>query len=211
MVVNKPQGIAVEEARSGASVMAMLHAQLGPLRGNNILQNVHRLDKPVSGTLLIARKASMLKLLSAQFAERGVSKTYLAITDKAPAAADGILTQWLAKDNLNRRAIVKDKAFKEASEVKLEYKLLGSVAGKHLLEINLLTGKYHQIRAQLAHIGCPIIGDTLYGSQSSYVPDAIGLHARALDFIHPATQAPVLVTAPVPDDALWGAFGSLIH
>ena len=211
LVVNKPAGIPVEEAREGASVLSLLGGQLPPLRGNNILQNVHRLDKPVSGALLIARKPSALKVLSAQFAGREVTKTYLAITDQAPAEGKGLLQNWLRKDNEKRMAIITDKPDKDAAEVKLEYEVLSGVSGSYLIQITLLTGKYHQIRAQLAHMGCPIVGDTKYGSKTAYAPDQITLHAQSLSFQHPVEHAIMAIIAPIPSHELWKAFADKIR
>ncbi|MBS1619747.1 MAG: RluA family pseudouridine synthase [Bacteroidetes bacterium] len=208
LVVSKPQGLMSEpDAVGHENVADSLIAQLGPLRGNNILRNVHRLDRPVSGALLLARKASVLKLLTAQFTARRVDKKYWAVVSAPPSPANAELRHWLEKDNMQHKAVIYDKPRKKTDEVILRYATLQHTAGKSLLEIELVTGKYHQIRAQLAHIGCPIIGDEKYGSAEKYKPNAIALHARSLRFKHPIEGQAVEVLAAVPADSLWAAFG----
>ena len=207
LVANKPQGLLSERDMAGHDNVAdSLIRQLGPLRGNNILRNVHRLDRPVSGALLLARKASILKLLTAQFAGRQVTKKYRTIVSTAPTLPSAELRHWLVKENTLRKALIYDKPVRGADEVILRYTTLQQADGKTLLEIELLTGKYHQIRAQLAHIGCPIIGDEKYGSPERYKPDAIALHACMLRFQHPIEAMIVEVIAPTPLDTLWQAF-----
>ena len=187
MVVNKPAGIIVEPDHDYQNVMRLLKKQLPPRRGNAILQNVHRLDRPVSGCLLIARKASVLKLLSVAFATRAVAKTYQALVSNKPPLAQGSLRHWLIKDNEKHIAIISDTKTHNSQEVLLDYKLLSETEGKYLIEITPHTGKYHQIRAQLAHIGCPIIGDSKYGSTVPHALHTIALHASRLQFSHPIT------------------------
>jgi RluA family pseudouridine synthase len=208
MVVNKPQGLMVEEAARGQlSVIRFLKKEFAlELRGNSIMQNVHRLDKPVSGTLLIARKRSVLKLLNEQFASREIGKTYLAIVSNAPEEREGELRHWLIKDEEGKRATMTDARIQLSDEVKLRYKTLKEVKGKTLLEIELLTGKYHQIRAQLAHIGSPIVGDEKYGSTEKYVDGALALHASRLTFKHPVDGNTMRISAPTPEDAWWDLF-----
>ena len=208
MVVNKPQGLMVEEAARGQlSVMRFLKKEFAlDLRGNNILQNTHRLDKPVSGALLIARKRSTLKVLNEMFALRQVEKKYLAIVSTPPPNAEGELKHWLIKDEEGKRAKIYDARTQLSVEVKLKYKTLQQKNGNTLLEIDLLTGKYHQIRAQLAHIGSPIVGDERYGSTQKYVPNALALHASQLTFKHPTDGNIMTVIAPTPEDDLWNLF-----
>jgi RluA family pseudouridine synthase len=208
MVVNKPQGLMVEEAARGQlSVIRFLKKEFAlDLRGNNIMQNVHRLDKPVSGTLLIARKRSVLKILNEQFASRQIGKTYLAIVSTPPPSPEGELRHWLIRDEEGKRANITDVRTQLSVEVKLTYKILQQKEGKILLEIDLLTGKYHQIRAQLSHIGSPIVGDEKYGSKEKYIDGALALHAYQLTFNHPIEGHRMSVTAPTPDDIWWDLF-----
>jgi len=196
-----------EAARGQLSVIRFLKKEFAlDLRGNNIMQNVHRLDKPVSGTLLIARKRSVLKVLNEQFATRDIRKTYLAVVSSPPPLPDGELKHWLIKDEEGKRATITDKRIQLSAEVKLTYKTISEKNGKTLLEIDLLTGKYHQIRAQLAHIGSPIIGDEKYGSTEKYSEGALALHASKLTFKHPIEDRIMTVEAPTPEDSLWALF-----
>lgn len=207
LVANKPQGLLSEPDAAGHdNIVDSLARQLGPLRGNNILRNVHRLDRAVSGALLLARKASVLKLLTAQFAARQVTKKYRAIVSTMPAEPATELRHWLVKDNTRHQAVIHDRPARNADEVILRYTTVKDSEKKILLEIELITGKYHQIRAQLAYIGCPIIGDEKYGSPEQYKPDAIALHACSLEFLHPIDQVPVRIQAPAPADPLWDIF-----
>ncbi len=198
----------VEEAQRGyENVMYVLKKQFkAVLRGNNIIQNVHRLDKPVSGALLLARKASVVKLLNEQFASKEISKKYLAIVSGCPASPEAELSHWLTKDDANKKAMIKDQKSQLAVSVKLRYLVMAEHEGKSLLQIELITGKYHQIRAQLSHIGHPIVGDVKYGSTEAYATDAIALHASSLAFKHPIEGHMLTVTAPTPEDAVWGLF-----
>lgn len=196
-----------EAARGQLSVIRFLKKEFAlDLRGNNILQNVHRLDKPVSGTLLIARKRSVLKILNEQFASREVGKTYLAIITTPPPSPEGELRHWMIKDEEGKRANITDARTQLSVEVKLKYKTIKEKNGKTLLEIDLITGKYHQIRAQFAHIGSPIVGDEKYGSTEKYIDGALALHASKLTFKHPIEGNEMIIEAPTPDDAWWDLF-----
>ena len=200
MVVNKPAGIVVEEdERGNETVIGNIKATLpNGLRGNNILQPVHRIDRSVSGVLLIACKQSVLKLLNLALAERKITKTYLALVDTKPPKDSDTLKHWLAKDDTAMKAIVKDQKFQLSSEAILEYQIREKLQGKYLLEINLLTGKYHQIRAQLAHIGCPVVGDLKYGSKTPLKDQTIALHAWRIGFKHPIDGDYKVVEAEMP-------------
>ena len=200
MVVNKPAGIVVEEdERGNETVIGNIKATLpNGLRGNNILQPVHRIDRSVSGVLLIACKQSVLKLLNLALAERKITKTYLALVETKPPKDSDTLKHWLAKDDTAMKAIVKDQKFQLSSEAILEYQIREKLQGKYLLEINLLTGKYHQIRAQLAHIGCPVVGDLKYGSKTPLKNQTIALHAWRIGFKHPIDGDYKVVEAAMP-------------
>ena len=146
-------------------------------------QHIHRLDRPVSGVILFAKQRSALKNLSEQFAERRVKKWYQALTDRSPEQVEGMLENWHRKEK--KKAVISDEAMPYAERVKLSYSIRTISDRQFLWKIELHTGKYHQIRAQLAAIGCPIVGDELYGSTSVYKPEAIALHACQLIFHHP--------------------------
>lgn len=148
-------------------------------------QHIHRLDRPVSGVILFAKQKAVLKNLSEQFAERKVKKYYQAMTARTPAEMKGKLENWHRKEK--KKAVLRDEEFPYSEKAVLSYELRQVDDGRYLWTIELHTGKFHQIRAQLANIGCPIIGDLLYGSPQAYLPDAIALHACRLIFHHPVT------------------------
>ncbi|MDB5257394.1 MAG: rluC [Chitinophagaceae bacterium] len=149
-------------------------------------QHIHRLDRPVSGVILFAKQRSVLKNLSEQFAERRVKKYYQALTEHAPASMTGVMEHWHRKEK--KMAVLSKDTFPYAEQAKLSYEVQPLSERRFLWNIELHTGKFHQIRAQLADAGCPIIGDALYGSSITYKPDAIALHAYKLIFSHPVTN-----------------------
>ncbi len=152
-------------------------------------QHVHRLDRPVSGIVLFAKQRSVLKNLSEQFAERKVKKFYQALTDKAPATPDGTLEQWHRKEK--KKAFLYEHEIPFSEKVSLSYSVVRLTDNRFLWNIELHTGKYHQIRAQLAQIGCPILGDILYGSTSAYPENTIALNAKKLSFRHPVKDVEI--------------------
>lgn len=156
------------------------------------VQHLHRLDRPTSGIVLFTRKREYLKDLSEQFAQREVTKSYLALTATAPEATTGILEHWHRKEK--KKAVLVPEGTPHAEKAKLEYRVKPS--GNYFLwDIQLYTGKYHQIRVQLASLGCPIIGDALYGSTEVYKPDAIALHAAKLAIKHPVSKQSIVFEA----------------
>lgn len=199
LAVNKTAGIAVERSPYGyPCVEDEVAAYLSQHHRNPYVGIVHRLDRPVSGVLLCAKKPSALKALHTVFRERKVRKYYTAIVEQEPAEAKGQLRHWLYKDLKNKRAVLYERATKNALECALNYRSTGRCAGGWLVEVELLTGKFHQIRAQLAAIGCPILGDEKYGATLPWLPDAIALHAQKLVWEDPYSKAPISVEAPMP-------------
>jgi 23S rRNA-/tRNA-specific pseudouridylate synthase len=190
LVINKPCGLMVEPDRNGypnlqQQVKAYLRNSLAP--GQEVYaQHIHRLDRPVSGIILFAKQKTVLKNLSEQFAERKVRKFYQALTNKAPDFRTGTLENWLRKEK--KKAMIYNESIEYSEAVKLFYDIRAISKGKFLWEIELHTGKYHQIRAQLSAVGCPVIGDTFYNSTLPYQPDSIALHACKLIFFHPVTN-----------------------
>lgn len=168
---------------------------------------VHRLDRPVSGILLLARKKIALKQLNEQFRERKVKKTYLAVVHGEPPANSDKIQHWLIKDRQDKKALIVEKASSQAMEATLHYRVLEQKNGRSLLEIHPYTGKFHQIRAQLSAIGCPILGDEKYGGPALPKPDVIALHAHRLAFNYPFLDESHHLTAEVPTEDWWQEFG----
>ena len=208
LLVNKPAGLMVEEDQyDNPNLIQLLRKHIqGKSRNTVFIQNVHRLDRPVSGIVLFAKKASDLKNLSEQFRNRTPEKIYLAVTASAPEKKEGRLSHYHYKNLKEKKAEISSEKKKETDFVELEYKIIGEADQKFLWQIKLITGKYHQIRAQLAFMGCPVIGDEKYGSTIKYHQDAIGLHAWKLGFIHSATGDKVEYIAPLPEDNFWKNF-----
>ena len=179
--------------------------------GEVFLGVTHRLDRPTSGVVLFARTSKALTRLNEMFkSHEQIRKTYWAIVQGAPKQPEARLENWLTRnEQLNKSFIAKPGA-KEAKQAVLTYKTL--VKGEHytLLEVNLETGRHHQIRCQLAAIGCPVKGDLKYGAKRSNPDGGICLHARKIEFIHPVSKQPICITAPVPNDSLWQQFSALV-
>ena len=172
--------------------------------GNVYLGVVHRLDRPVSGVVLFAKTSKALPRLNKMFAEHNkVNKTYWAIVQNRPLEPQGTLTHWLTRQEKNNTARAYDREVPGSKKAVLDYELIASGDRYHLLEIHLHTGRHHQIRCQLAKIGCPIKGDLKYGAPRSNPDGSISLHARTLTLEHPVNHESISVTAPVPDDKLW--------
>lgn len=172
--------------------------------GNVYLGVVHRLDRPVSGVVLFAKTSKALPRLNKMFAEHNkVNKTYWAIVQNRPQEPQGTLTHWLTRQERNNTARAYDREVPGSKKAVLDYELIASGDRYHLLEIHLHTGRHHQIRCQLAKIGCPIKGDLKYGAPRSNPDGSISLHARTLTLEHPVNHESISVTAPVPDDKLW--------
>jgi len=195
LVLNKPHGLMVEPDRNGypnllQQVKHYLKSSVAV--GEEVYaQHIHRLDRPVSGIILFAKQRSVLKNLSEQFAERKVVKHYQALTDQSPDLSAGILEHWLRKEK--KKAVLNKEAFPYAEQAKLRYTVEQISELRFLWNIELHTGKFHQIRAQLASLDCPIVGDTLYGSSVAYKPDSIALHAFKLIFTHPVSGKEIII------------------
>jgi len=172
--------------------------------GEVFLGVTHRLDRPTSGVVLFARTSKALTRLNEMFkSHEQIKKTYWVIVQGAPKQPEARLENWLTRnEKLNKSFIAKPNA-KEAKQAILSYKTLAKGEHYSLLEVNLETGRHHQIRCQLAAIGCPIKGDLKYGAKRSNPDGGICLHARQIEFIHPIRKEPVTIVAPVPEDSLW--------
>ncbi|HPW85893.1 MAG TPA: RluA family pseudouridine synthase [Chitinophagales bacterium] len=175
--------------------------------GEVFLGVVHRIDRPVSGIVLFARTSKSLSRLNELFKTKEITKTYWAVVKKKPVSDSGTLTHYHLKDEKTRKARLFDKEVAHSKKCVLHYRWLASSDHYHLLEIQLETGRFHQIRAQLAKIGSPIKGDVKYGfERPNENTRSIHLHARKISFIHPVKNEPIVLTAPVPDEKIWQFF-----
>ena len=174
--------------------------------GNVFLGLVHRIDRPTSGLVIYAKTSKALSRLTQMVKNREIKKTYWAVVGKEMIPQSQRLIHYLKKNEKNNKAIVYPKANDGAKEAILTYNLVKTLDNYLLLEIDLETGRHHQIRAQLSKIGVPIKGDLKYGSPRSNADGGISLHARKLEFVHPVTKELIKITAPVPqNDAVWRA------
>ena len=209
LAVNKKPSDIVQGDRTGDETLAdrvreHLRSACGKT-GNVFVGIPHRLDRPTSGVVLFARTDKALERLSAMFREGGVKKTYWAVVAERPPAETGTLVSWLKRNPVqNKSYVVKDPGG-GARQARLTYRLLFSLERYHLLEIELETGRHHQIRAQLAAIGCHIKGDLKYGAARSNPGGGIHLHARQVSLVHPVRKTPLVITADPPADPVWDA------
>ena len=173
--------------------------------GNVFLGVVHRLDRPVSGVVVFAKTSKALSRLNKMFRTGDVHKTYWAITKNTPKLSEATLTNWIVRNEKQNKSYAYDHEVKDSKKAILSYKVIGQTDHYTLLEIHLMTGRHHQIRCQLAHIGCPIKGDLKYGAPRSNPDGSISLLSRHIEFIHPVSKEQISVDSPLPDDNLWRA------
>ncbi len=173
--------------------------------GNVYLGTVHRLDRPTTGLVIFAKTSKVLPRLNKLFLEKSIQKTYWALVKQAPSPPKATLTHWLRKNPKNNKSTAHPKAGKDCKKAILHYTTLKQLDHYTLLEIQLETGRHHQIRSQLSSIGCPIKGDLKYGFNRSNKDASISLHARHITFIHPVKKEPVNITAPLPNTPAWKA------
>ena len=171
--------------------------------GNVFLGVVHRLDRPVSGLVVFARTSKALSRLNEMFRTGDVHKTYWAITKEQPAELEGHLEHWLVRNEKQNKSYAYTREKPGAKKAILEYKVIGRTDNYNLLEVRLLTGRHHQIRCQLAAMGCPIKGDLKYGARRSNPDGSISLLSRRVQFVHPVSKQLIDIVSPVPDDNLW--------
>ncbi len=174
--------------------------------GNVFLGLAHRIDRPVSGAVIFAKTSKSLSRLNEQIKNREISKTYWAITKAIPPKEEDQLLHWLIKDEARNKSRAYKKEQPGTKKAELKYKLISKSKDYCLLEVDLITGRHHQIRVQLAEIGCPIKGDLKYGFARSNKDASISLHARKLSFIHPVKKENMEIIAPPPKDVLWDFF-----
>ncbi len=171
--------------------------------GNVFLGVAHRLDRPVSGVVVFARTSKALARLNDMFRTGDVHKTYLALTRNEPPHSEGTLEHWLVRNERQNKSYAYDREVPQSKKAVLKYRVTGRSDNYFMLEINLLTGRHHQIRCQLAKMGCPIRGDLKYGARRSNPDGSISLHARSVEFVHPVSKQTIHVEAPLPDDVVW--------
>ncbi len=174
--------------------------------GKVFLGVIHRIDRPVSGVVVFARTSKALSRMNEMVKEREMDKLYWAIVKNRPENPEGELRHFLVRNEKKNKSFASISHKKGAKEGVLKYKLQKESKDYHLLEIELLTGRHHQIRAQLAAIGCPIKGDLKYGFDRSNKDASISLHARSVAFVHPVSKEPITIIADPPKDVLWDYF-----
>lgn len=211
IVVNKHAGDPVQPDPTGGLALEVEIKEFLKIRdakaGNVFLGVVHRIDRPVSGAVVFAKTSKALVRLNEMLRNGEFTKTYWAITEEMPHPEEGELRHWIARDGRTNRSHVYNSPKGDAKEARLRYSLLCRSDRYSLLEIDLLTGRHHQIRAQLSKTGCPIKGDLKYGAKRSNPDGGISLHSRSIAFVHPVRKEMLKVTAPVPEnDNLWRYF-----
>lgn len=173
--------------------------------GNVFLGVVHRLDRPVSGLVVFARTSKALTRMNEMFRKGEVHKTYWAITQNSPSAPESLLENWLVRNEKQNKSYAYDHEVAGSKLAKLTYKVIGKSDRYTLIEVHLLTGRHHQIRCQLAHMGCPIRGDLKYGAKRSNPDGSISLLAHHIEFVHPVSKQNLSIDSPLPEDILWHA------
>ena len=171
--------------------------------GNVFLGVVHRLDRPVSGLVVFAKTSTALSRLNDMFRTGDVHKTYWAIVKRRDIATEGTLTDWLTRNERQNKSYAHGREVPGAKKAVLKYKVRAVADNYMLIEVTLLTGRHHQIRCQLSHMGCPIKGDLKYGAPRSNPDGSISLLSRRVEFVHPVSKENIVAYADVPDDRLW--------
>ncbi len=210
IIVNKASGEIVQGDKTGDEPLSETLKQYIKVRDNKpgqvFMGVVHRLDRPVSGVVVFAKTSKALSRLNAMFASGDVHKTYWAVTRNKPPKDSDTLVHYITSIERNNKSFASATPKQGAKEARLNYSLIASSDRYNLLEVNLMTGRKHQIRVQLSSIGCPVKGDLKYGDKRSNPDGSISLHARRITFIHPVSKKQIDVTAPVPQgDNLWKA------
>ena len=209
IVVNKRPGDIVQGDKTGdmplSEVVKEYIAQKYEKPGAVFLGVVHRLDRPTSGIVVFARTSKALARLNKMFADRETKKTYWAMVKNPPLQVEGTLTHFLKRNPKQNKSYAHLKEVTESKKAILHYKVKKKLNNYYLLEIDLETGRHHQIRAQLSFIGCSIKGDLKYGFDRSNSDGSIHLHSKKLRFIHPVQKTEITIIAPTPEDPLWNA------
>ena len=209
IVVNKKAGDLVQGDKTGDKplgefVKSYLREKYNK-PGNIFCGVIHRLDRPVSGAVIFAKTSKALTRMNKLFREKTIQKTYWAIVKKKPKSERGTRTNFLKKDTKKNKSFVYKKEIEGSKKAILHYQVIQKLDNYTLLEIDLETGRHHQIRTQLSHMGSPIKGDLKYGFDRSNKDGSISLHARKINFTHPVSKETISLTAPTPDDPIWNA------
>ncbi len=213
IIVSKSAGEIVQGDKTGdtplsESVKAYIKERYAK-PGAVFLGVVHRLDRPVSGVVVFARTSKALTRLNEMFRVGTVRKTYWALVQQAPRQASATLTHWLVRNEQQNKSYAYDRERAGAKKAILDYQVIGHSDRYTLLEVHLHTGRHHQIRCQLAAIGCPIRGDLKYGAPRSNPDGSISLHARRVSFEHPVSHITIDIEAPLPTEGPWQAFANI--
>ena len=210
IVVNKTASEIVQADKTGDTPLSETVKQYLKEKyqkpGNVFLGVTHRLDRPVSGRVIFAKTSKALTRLNEMFRAGEVKKTYWAVVKNAPKESEGELVHFLVRNEKQNKSYAYDKEVPNSKKAVLDYRLIGRSENYYLLEVDLKTGRHHQIRCQLAKMGCPIKGDLKYGSPRSNPDGSICLHARRVRFVHPVSKELIELKAPLPEGNLWKGF-----
>ena len=210
IIINKAAGEIVQGDKTGdkslCDTMKQYIKEKYAKPGNVFIGLPHRLDRPVSGIVVFAKTSKALERLNNMFRDGNVKKIYWAITKGKPLPAQGEISSWILRNEKMNKSFSYPKEVKGSKHALLFYRQIAASQNYNLIEVELKTGRHHQIRCQLSSIGCPIKGDLKYGAQRSNPDGSISLHARYVEFVHPVSKEIVKITAPVPAEKLWQSF-----
>jgi 23S rRNA pseudouridine1911/1915/1917 synthase len=209
IAINKRPGDIVQGDKTGDTPLSEVVKQYIKEKynkpGNVYLGVAHRLDRPTSGIVVFAKTSKALPRLNKLFAEKAAKKTYWAVVKNAPEKHQDTLTHWMKRNTKQNKSYANSKEVPDSKKAILDYRMLKKLDNFYLLEVDLKTGRHHQIRSQLTAIDCPIKGDLKYGFDRSNKDGSIHLHARSLSFIHPVKKEMLELIAPPPQDVIWNA------
>ena len=209
IIVNKRAGDLIQGDKTGDKPLSEVIKEYVKDKYNKpgkvFIGTVHRLDRPTSGIVIFARTSKALERLNKMFRDKTIQKTYWALVKNAPNKTSDTLVNFLKKDTKKNKSFVYKKEIKGSKKAILHYKVVKKLENYFLLEIALETGRHHQIRTQLSHIGSAIKGDLKYGFPRSNKDGSISLHARKIKFIHPVSKEEIVISAAVPKDIIWSA------
>lgn len=210
IIINKPAGVLVQPDKKGDAALEDLVKEYVKNKydkpGEVFIGVCHRIDRPVSGIVVFARTSKALVRVNEMFQKKEIKKTYWAVVQSAPPHKNGLLVNWLKKDERKNISKAYSTEVKGTLKCELDYIWISSSDNYFLLEVNPHTGRHHQIRVQLSAMGSPIKGDVKYGARRGNRDGSIHLHARKIEFMHPVKKEPLSITAPVPNEVVWKAF-----